>query len=83
MKEPRYWNSLFAYRVVRDYEGGRLEHDEDSALSWCKEHDADSSEVQDVMDILRYYDEGHRLPLIMPGIIERIDRMKMKGRLAT
>lgn len=76
MKEPRYWNSLFAQRVVRDHEGGRLKRDEASALSWCRGHDADDSEMQDVMDILRYYDEGHRLPLSMPSIVERIDRIK-------
>lgn len=76
MNEPRYWNCLFAQRVVRDYEGGGLERNEASALSWCREHDADDSEAQDVMDILCYYDEGHRLPLAMSITLERIDQIK-------
>lgn len=66
MGKPKYWNSMFAEKVIKAYNSGELNTDEGSIRKWFDEYNAplgtSDKDVDNIRGILRYYDAGHRPP---------------------
>ena len=65
MRRPRYWDSVFSMNLINAYENGEVTRDEGSIRKWYDEYNkpdgTTASDVDDIQNILEYYDAGHRL----------------------
>lgn len=78
MQKPRYWDSMFALKVINAFEAGA--RDKESLKKWHDEYNTplgtSEADLKSMENIIGYHLEGHDLP--NRGALEKAEQVQVK-----